>query len=351
MSLLNVLRATIELVRPAQWIKNVFVFCAFIFGANRADPQAFLHALELALAAFGVFCLLSSAVYAFNDLADYKEDLQHPTKRLRPVARGTISPIAAAVIAICLAVAGAVLSLRMPQGFAVTAITYLVLNAFYTVWGKHCVLLDVILIAIGFVLRALAGAQAIQVEVSAWLVICTFTLCLFLGFGKRRCELAVLENNAKAGAHRATLAVYTPELLSQLLSVTGGIAVITFLLYTLDPRTPSPRSMVFTTPLVFYAIFRYATVISGGRRTGPTDILINDRPFLITALLWIALTLGLVFHGPSIERYLPRLRYPGESPPSQPAVDVRVGLGEDGGPAFESVNDGGCFGGVGAYDS
>lgn len=328
--MLRKLSAVLLLIRPAQWIKNVFVFGAFVFGANRADPKAFIHALVLSVEAFGIFCLLSGAVYAFNDLFDYREDRLHPTKRRRPVASGAISPPTAAVVALILAVIGVAASIRMPQGFVLTAATYLVLNLLYTVWCKHVVLLDVILIAIGFVLRALAGAQAIQVEVSAWLVICTFTLCLFLGFGKRRCELAVMENNEKASSHRPTLADYTPELLTQLLSTTGGIAVITFLLYTLDPRTPSPRSMVFTTPLVFYAIFRYATVISRGRRTGPTDILINDRPFLVTALLWTAMTVGLVFHGESIERYLPKLRYPGEAPtsrssPASPSGGVQPG--------------------------
>ncbi len=305
--------AVLRLVRPAQWVKNVFVFAALVF-AKQFDPDAVLHAVE----AFVVFCLLSGSVYAFNDLFDYREDRQHPTKRNRPVASGAISPPAAGVVAVSLAAFGMFVSLRMPQGFGITALTYLALNFVYTLWGKHRVLLDVILIAVGFVLRALGGAQAVEVEVSAWLVICTFTLCLFLGFGKRRCELATMSNE-KATSHRATLASYTPELLTQLLSTTGGIAVITFLLYTLDPHTPSPRSMVFTTPLVVYAIFRYAMVIARGQRTGPTDVLINDRPFLLTAILWTLITLGLVLRGDQWERYLPQLRYPGQPAATRPA--------------------------------
>lgn len=312
--MLRTIVAIIQLIRPAQWVKNVFVFGAFVFWANSADPQARLHALLLTVEAFIVFCMLSGAVYAFNDLRDYREDRLHPTKCRRPVASGAVSPAQAGIVAVLFAVAGMLVSFRMAQGFAITAAAYLALNIIYSLWGKHRVLLDVILISIGFVMRALAGAQAIQVDVSAWLVICTFTLCLFLGFGKRRCELAVIENSDQAAGHRSTLADYTPELLTQLLSTTGGIAVITFLLYTLDPHPPTHRSMVFTTPLVFYAIFRYATVISRGRRTGPTDILINDRPFLVTALLWTGMTLSLVFGGGAIEKYLPRLRYPGETP-------------------------------------
>jgi 4-hydroxybenzoate polyprenyltransferase len=313
--LIRTVRAAILLVRPAQWVKNIFLFGALVFGAKRSDPAAMATALE----GFVIFCMLSGAVYAFNDLLDYKEDALHPTKRKRPIASGAISPALAGLISVVLAAVGTFLSLRLPQGFSVTAVSYLILNFIYTTWGKHRVLLDVILIAIGFVIRALAGAQAIEVDVSAWLVVCTFTLCLFLGFGKRRCELAVIDNGEQAKAHRATLADYTPDLLNQLLSVTGGGAVITFLLYTLDPTTPSPHSMVFTTPLVFYAIFRYASVIERGERTGPTDVLIKDRPFLLTAIAWTLITLSLIAYGPQIEKYLPRLRYPGMPAVSQPA--------------------------------
>lgn len=311
------LGAVILLLRPAQWIKNVFVFPALVFGARRDDPQAIL----LSLAAFGIFCMLAGAVYAFNDMRDYREDAHHPTKRKRPVASGAISPLTAGVLSIVLSIVAIVASMRISHGFALTASCFLALNLFYSVWGKYRVLLDVILIAMGFVMRALSGAQAIEVPVSAWLIICTFTLCLFLGFGKRRCELAVMESNGQAAAHRATLARYNPALLGHFLSTSGGIAIITFLLYTLDPST-SFHSLIFTTPLVFYAIFRYATVIELGERTGPTDILIRDRPFLWTALVWTAMTVSLVLWGDQIERYLPPIRYPGSAPASlasQPA--------------------------------
>jgi hypothetical protein len=144
--------------------------------------------------------------------------------------------------------------------------------------------------------------------------VCTFTLCLFLGFGKRRCEIAVLADIDTAAQHRATLSYYSIELLSQLLSVTGAMAVTTFVLYTLDPTNPTPHTLIFTTPLVFYAVFRYAMVISRGMHTGPSDVLIKDRPFLITAILWTVITVALiVFQDRGIEKYLPPLRYPGEA--------------------------------------
>ena len=319
--MLKRIRAAILLLRPAQWVKNLFLFAALVFGPRRSDPAAIFAAAE----GFAIFCLLSGAVYAFNDLLDYKEDALHPTKRRRPVASGEVSPGLAGIISVICAGAGTLAALRLPESFAVTAVSYLILSFVYTVWGKHRVLVDVILIAIGFVIRALAGAQAIEVDVSAWLVVCTFTLCLFLGFGKRRCEVAVIDNGDQARAHRPTLASYTPDLLNQLLSVTGGGAVITFLLYTLDPTTPSPHSLVFTTPLVFYAVFRYASVIERGERTGPTDVLIKDRPFLFTAITWTVITIGLIGYGHRIDRYLPRLRYPGMPAVEKPASATHGG--------------------------
>lgn len=314
--MIKTLRGAILLTRPAQWVKNVFVFAGLVFSDKLRDGGAVLDALL----AFAIFCMLSGAVYAFNDLRDHREDAEHPTKKRRPIPAGTISPSVAAIVSIVLAVSAILLALTLPTTFLATAIAYVAINLFYSLWGKGRVLLDVILIAIGFVLRALAGAEAIEVEVSVWLVVCTFTLCLFLGFGKRRCELAVIGDVERAGNHRRTLLHYTPALLNQLLSVTGGIAVVTFLLYTLDPSAPA-RSMVFTTPLVVYAIFRYVMVIEQGQMTGPTDVLIRDKPFLATAIIWTLLTLGLLYKGDQIEKYLPNLRYPGQPAAVQPLDD------------------------------
>jgi len=307
--LTRTLFAAIKLMRPAQWVKNVFVLAALVFGVQPSSPDA-LEKLWLALGAFGIFCMLASSVYAFNDLMDYKEDAEHPTKKNRPVASGQISPQLAGALAIFLAAGGSFFALQINDGFALTAVGYLLLNLFYTLGGKKMVLLDVIIIAIGFVMRALAGAQSINVEVSAWLVVCTFTLCLFLGFGKRRCELAVIDTKEGATKHRATLSYYSLELLTLLMAVSGAMAVITFILYTLDPSNPTPHTLIFTTPLVFYAIFRYALVIAGGKLTGPTDVLIHDRPFLVAALLWVLLTVSLILFSGQIERFLPKIRFP-----------------------------------------
>ncbi|MEE8171098.1 MAG: decaprenyl-phosphate phosphoribosyltransferase [Phycisphaerae bacterium] len=316
------LKDYLQLLRPAQWVKNVFVLLALVFSERRGDPQA----IGLAAAAFAAFCLLSSAVYCFNDIKDRDEDAAHPTKRFRPLPRGAISPGGAGVLCVLMLLGGLAAAFWIGGGFAATVLTYLVINLVYTLGLKHVPLVDVILVAVGFVLRALGGAQAIDVEVSAWLIICTFTLCLFLGFGKRRCEIAMLtEAGTDVAKHRATLAQYTPELLNQLLSTTAVLAVITFLLYTLDPHTAREfRALFYTTPLVLYAIFRYAMVIEHGQRTGPTDILIKDRPFFITCLLWTALAMLIAFRGPQIERYLPNLRWPGVQSRESADDDSRV---------------------------
>lgn len=154
--MVRMLSAVILLLRPAQWIKNIFLFAALVFGARRSDSEAIL----LCVTAFVIFCLLSGAVYAFNDMRDYREDALHPTKKRRPVASGAISPAMAGGIAVLLAIVALAWSLRLPEGFAITALCFLILNLVYTLWGKNQVLLDVILIAMGFVMRALAGAQA-----------------------------------------------------------------------------------------------------------------------------------------------------------------------------------------------
>jgi 4-hydroxybenzoate polyprenyltransferase len=173
-------------------------------------------------------------------------------------------------------------------------LAYLGIALFYSMFLKHRVLLDVIIIAVLFVLRAVAGALAISVPISPWLLVCTFMLCLFMGFGKRRCEIAAISNaEGQAVNHRSVLDRYTPDLLNQLLSTSGGIAIVTFLLYTLD-TAPSPihkQRLLYTLPLVVYGIYRYAMLVELGAATGPTELIIKDRPFLLTLALWVVTAL------------------------------------------------------------
>jgi decaprenyl-phosphate phosphoribosyltransferase len=296
----------VRLLRPPQWVKNVFVFAALVFGygAKRGDP----HVIAQAVWAFLAFCLASSAGYAFNDVLDRDRDRHHPTKRNRPVASGAIS-VSAALAVSAMAATGAMLIsvLLLPRLFWVTIVGYWVLTAVYSFALKQLLILDVIAISVLFVIRALAGALAVQVGVSPWLIVCTFMLCLFLGFGKRRCELVVIGNAETAGDHRSTLKGYTIDLLNHLLSTSGGMAIITFLLYTMDTTSASPfprHYLLYTIPLVVYGIWRYAMLIETGKLTGPTDVVINDRPFLVTVLLWCLMAGIIALWGREIAAWL-----------------------------------------------
>jgi len=286
----------LRLLRPADWVKNVFVFAALIFGNRIGNPAA----VQLSLTAFAAFCLAASAGYVLNDIFDRNRDRLHPTKRNRPIASGEIKIPMAAIICVVLLAAAALMSLFLPVKFRLTLVCYLALTTSYSVLLKHRMILDVLIIAVLFVLRAVAGAYAIDVTVSNWLLVCTFMLCLFLGFGKRRCEIAMISNTHAIRGHRRTLVRYTPNLLTHLLSTTGGIAIITFLLYTLDTTTPSPfgnhkQRLVYTLPLVVYGIFRYAMLIELGKATGPTDLIVRDPPVLATILLWVLSSAALLY--------------------------------------------------------
>ncbi len=297
--------AYIRLIRPAQWFKNVFVLAAICFGRKLGEPQA----VEMILIAFVAFCLASSAGYIFNDILDRERDRLHPNKKDRPLPSGAISVSAAAVLSVLLTVASFAVCYPLRHTyFPYTIAAYLLLVLLYSLALKHRMLLDVITIAVLFVLRALGGALAIEVQVSPWLLICTFMLSLFLGFGKRRCEIAVIGNSDDLGAHRQTLPRYTPELLTHLLSTCGGIAVITFLLYTLDTSVHSPfgvhkQHLLFTLPLVIYGVFRYAMLIELGKGTGPTELLLNDRPLLATILLWTTASV-IILHSETILKWI-----------------------------------------------
>lgn len=287
-------RDFLQLLRPTQWIKNVVVLAGPVAAKRLFQLDDFFNAIL----AFVAFCLASSAAYAINDTIDRHADARHPTKRHRPLARGAIRPATALMIAAVLIAASLALSVMFlnPKVIIILA-TYFVMVLGYSVALKNRILLDVIVIATGFVLRAWAGSEAVGVQTSEWLVACMFTLCLFLGFGKRRCELAMLNNEEDAREHRATLVRYTPDLLNHLITVSAGIAIITFLLYTMD-RGPSPfdrRLMFYTLPIVFYGVFRYAMITELGIFAGPTEIILKDKGMRASILLWAAVALAIVY--------------------------------------------------------
>jgi len=253
------------------------------------------------LLAFAAFCLTASAGYILNDIMDRDRDRMHPTKRNRPIARGAIRLSTATAMFVLLLTAAGIICVRwLPVNFWYVLASYLVLTVSYSFYLKQRMILDVLVIAVLFVLRALGGAYAIGVPVSYWLLICTFMLCMFLGFGKRRCEIRMIANEEDIRRHRPTLVRYTPDLLTHLLSTSAGIAIITFLLYTLDANSPSPfgerkQYLVYTLPLVVYGVFRFAMLSELGTATGPTELILRDRPFLGTLVLWSGLTAAILY--------------------------------------------------------
>lgn len=271
-----------------------------------AGPAAGLRlfsadALGHALAAFCAFCLAASASYSINDVVDRSADAQHPTKCQRPLARGAISSrsaltIAGLLIVMALALSGFVLGRKV----TLVLILYFVLTLAYSINLKRRVILDVIVIATGFVLRAWAGSLAVGVVTSEWLVACMFTLCMFMGFGKRRLELVMMGSAEEAGRHRHTLIRYTPELLTHLITVSAGIAVVTFLLYTMDSTGSAPfhkQHLFYTLPIVVYGIFRFAMLTELGVHSGPTEIVTQDKAMMAAIVTWAALALMIVYQG------------------------------------------------------
>ncbi len=291
------LREAIRLLRPVHWIKNVFVFAALIFSRRLAEPvAASLPAVGLAVGAFVCFCLASSAVYILNDILDRQTDSVHPERRDRPIAAGRMTVAAALTIGAGCAALALLGSLILSAGLAAIILAYMLLMIFYSVGLKHVMILDCAIIALGFCLRAVAGAVAIAVVISPWLVICTFALTLFLAFSKRRGEIAQLQENSEA--FRKTLGEYTPELLAHMLDVSSVLAVVCFLLYAMDFRTQElfgTNNLVYTTPAVLYCIFRFSALTQKGLYSDPVKLILEDRPFQIGLVLWAVLCVGIIY--------------------------------------------------------
>ncbi len=285
----------LQIMRPLHWTKNMFVFAALVFGQKLYVPLA----LGRAIGGFFCFCLAASAVYILNDIIDRERDRLHPEKCNRPIAAGRVTIGSALVIsALCAAVAiiGAFL---LSQTFAIIILTYITLMILYSLLLRRIMILDCVVISIGFCLRAIAGVVVLQDEevfISPWLIICTFALCLFLAFGKRRSEIAQLRQDSES--FRNTLADYTPELLAHMLDVTSGLAVVCFLLYAMDDRTFEifgNNNLVYTTPLVLYCIFRFSALMQTGKYSGPVQLIFNDLPFQIGFVLWVISCIMIIY--------------------------------------------------------
>ena len=286
------LTALFKTMRPRQWTKNVFIFAALVFDKQLFDVDSFLRTL----AGFALFCLISSSVYIFNDLADVEADRQHPEKKNRPIASGKLPVSAAWAAGIVLVIITFVLAWLLSPGFELVIMAYFVINLAYSKWLKHIAILDVLIISLGFVLRVGAGVTLIDVErFSPWLYIVMFLLSLFLGFGKRRAELALLAHGA--GSHRKVLDGYTLPLLDQYIMIVSGTTIVAYSLYTFSaPNVPENHSMMLTIPFMVYAIFRYLYLIEVKHAGGtPEEVLLSDRPFQASMLLW-AVTVIVIFY-------------------------------------------------------
>lgn len=271
-------------LRPDQWTKNLIVFAALIFAVKLLDPAA----LANASAAFLIFCALSGAVYLINDVSDRDADRQHPLKRTRPVAAGEISPGVALGFAALLGAVSVAAAFALTPAFGMAAVAYLALQVLYTRALKHIVVLDVMAIAIGFVLRAVAGGLVIHVHVSNWLLVCTMLGALFLGLAKRRHEITLLAAGAKG--HRRILEEYDPYLLDQMIGVVAASTMVAYIIYCASPETHAyfgTEWLVLTTPFPIYGLFRYLYLVHRKEGGGsPSDMLLKDRPLLACVALW-----------------------------------------------------------------
>jgi len=284
--------ALFKTMRPRQWTKNAFVFFALVFDKQLLNPLAFLRTLG----GFALFCLISSVVYLINDIADIQADRQHPTKKYRPLPSGKLPVGIAWAAAIVLVVVTLPLAYWLAPGFAAVLATYLVINLAYSKWLKHVPILDVFIIAAGFVLRVEAGVTLIVVQrFSPWLYMVTTLGSLYLGFGKRRAELTLLAQGA--GSHRKVLEGYSIPLLDQYITIVSAATILSYSLYTFfAPNLPANHSMMLSIPFVAYIIFRYLYLIQMTQNAGaPEEVLLTDRPIQI-AILLTGLVILMVFY-------------------------------------------------------
>jgi len=292
------LKSLIQTMRPRQWTKNAFIFASLVFDGKLFSQIDFLRTL----AGFGLFCLISSAVYIFNDMLDLEADRQHPVKRNRPIASGKLPIPMAVTVGILLTLAILAAAYLLAWRFALVLLVYFALMLVYSKWLKHIPILDVMILAAGFVLRVHAGTTLIVVDrFSPWLYVIMTLLALYLGFGKRRAEMNLLAGNAEvnsqSGGSRKALDGYTIPLLDQFINIVSGTTIVAYSLYTFfRPDAPSNHALMLTIPFVVFAVFRYLFLIEVKNIGGePEEILLTDRPFQIALALW-GLTILAIFY-------------------------------------------------------
>lgn len=291
----RMLAGLIQTLRPQQWVKNLFVLAPLVFAQKLNQPTQ----LKLGLFALLAFCCASSAVYIFNDYHDRHEDRNHPLKKNRPIASGQISITSALPVLIGLLFASIGIAVHLGLHFQITLSAYLAINFLYTTALKNVVILDVMMIAMGFVLRVLGGGFAVRVDVSAWLLLCTFFLSLLLAFSKRRHELVLLSDDADS--QREVLTHYSLRFLDQMINVVTASTVVSYAVYAISPETAQrfdTQYLILTMPFVLFGIFRYLYLVYQKTSTAnPTEAILRDGPFLANLALWGIAVLWIVYHG------------------------------------------------------
>jgi 4-hydroxybenzoate polyprenyltransferase len=277
-------KVVLSSLRPTQWVKNLFLFAALVFSQNLMLLSKSLQVCW----AFVLFCLLTSGTYLINDLFDLQEDRKHPIKSKRSLASGQLSRSGALIMALLLVAISLGFSFRLHPQFGMVAGVYFLINLVYSAYLKHVVILDVMLVASGFVLRAVAGAVVIEADISSWLIICTGLIALFLALSKRRQELVMLAEDSSG--HRRVLEEYSTYFLDQMIAVVTASTLMSYVLYTFSPeviRKFGTANLGFTIPFVLYGIFRYLYLVHQQAKGGnPTRVLLTDRPLMLDILMW-----------------------------------------------------------------
>jgi 4-hydroxybenzoate polyprenyltransferase len=289
---MNKLKQLFRLMRPHQWVKNLFVFTGLLFGHAWHNP----HLVMQAVIAFSAFCLISSAIYTINDIVDVEQDKQHPKKCKRPLASGALSIHAAFLLAILLSVSGLVLAYTASQTVLIILAGYALMNVAYSFRLKHVVILDIFIIATGFMLRILAGTLGIGIPPSQWLLLCGLMVTLFLGFTKRRAEIIALTDDKIA--HRKVLEHYSPVLLDKMIGINAAGLIMSYSLYTMNPdtiRIQGTANLIYTVPFVMYGVFRYIYLLHHQNRCGDTaHDLVRDPHLFIVVSAWLIVTILLI---------------------------------------------------------
>ncbi|TKJ41646.1 decaprenyl-phosphate phosphoribosyltransferase [candidate division LCP-89 bacterium B3_LCP] len=285
--------ALITAARPRQWTKNLIIFAGLIFSQN------FFHIdyLRTSILAFVAFCLAASSVYIINDLKDLEQDRLHPIKKNRPLAAGKVSPIAAVIQSLLLSIISISLAFWLNYNYGLLLTLYWIMMIIYSFRLKHLVIVDILIISMGFIIRAVSGAVVLEVMISRWLLACAIFLSLFLILAKRRIE--IVELNADAVNHRAVLEEYGERFLDQMIAAVTACTIISYVLYTVDPGTVEKfqtNSLIWTVPFVIYGIFRYLYLVYQ-RNLGsrPEMVLLTDKPTMLSVLLWILVSMFIVY--------------------------------------------------------